>query len=170
MLRFSLDVNPSVEIKINQKERILDVIPLNEDGRTIVGDMDFSGSSLDVAVNAIIGSMLQNGYLNELANSVLISVDNNDPVRGMALQERLADEVNKLLQTDSFRGAVLSQTVVKSDELQQMAEQYGITLGKAQLIQEILGKNSLHTFDELAPLSINELNILLGKEGAETPC
>ena len=67
----SLDVNPSVEIKINQKERILDVIPLNEDGRTIVGDMDFSGSSLDVAVNAIIGSMLQNGYLNELANSVL---------------------------------------------------------------------------------------------------
>lgn len=82
----SLDVNPSVEIKINQKERILDVIPLNEDGRTIVGDMDFSGSSLDVAVNAIIGSMLQNGYLNELANSVLISVDNNDPVRGMALQ------------------------------------------------------------------------------------
>ena len=47
-------------------------------------------------------------------------------------------------------------------------EQYGITLGKAQLIQEILGKNSLHTFDELAPLSINELNILLGKEGAET--
>ena len=86
----------------------------------------------------------------------------------MALQERLADEVNKLLQTDSFRGAVLSQTVVKSDELQQMAEQYGITLGKAQLIQEILGKNSLHTFDELAPLSINELNILLGKEGAET--
>lgn len=164
----SLDVNPSVEIKINQKERILDVIPLNEDGRTIVGDMDFSGSSLDVTVNAIIGSMLQNGYLNELANSVLISVDNNDPVRGMALQERLADEVNKLLQTDSFRGAVLSQTVVKSDELQQMAEQYGITLGKAQLIQEILGKNSLHTFDELAPLSINELNILLGKEGAET--
>ena len=140
----SLDVNPSVEIKINQKERILDVIPLNEDGRTIVGDMDFSGGSLDVAVNAIIGSMLQNGYLNELANSVLISVDNNDPVRGMALQERLADEVNKLLQTDSFRGAVLSQTVVKSDELQQMAEQYGITLGKAQLIQEILGKNSLH--------------------------
>ena len=164
----SLDVNPSVEIKINQKERILDVIPLNEDGRTIVGDMDFSGSSLDVAVNAIIGSMLQNGYLNELANSVLISVDNNDPVRGMALQERLTDEVSKLLQTDSFRGAVLSQTVVKSDELQQMAEQYGITLGKAQLIQEILGKNSLHTFDELAPLSINELNILLGKEGAET--
>ena len=128
--------------------------------------MDFSGSSLDVAVNALIGSMLQNGYLNELANSILISVDNDDPVRGADLQARLSAEVDRLLQTDSFSASVLSQTVVRSSELQQMAEQYGITLGKAQLIQDILSRSTLHTFDELAPLSINELNLLLGKETA----
>ena len=162
----SLDVNPSVEIQVNQKERVLNVNPLNEDGRIIVGDMDFTGSSLDVAVNAMIGSMLQNGYLNELANSILISVDNDDPARGADLQARLSAEVDQLLQTDSFSASVLSQTVVRSDALQQTADQYGITLGKAQLIQDILSKSTLHTFDELAPLSINELNLLLGKETA----
>lgn len=162
----SLDVNPSVELQVNQKERVLNVKALNEDGRIIVGNMDLSGSSLDVAVNALIGSMLQNGYLNELANSILISVDNDDPVRGADLQARLSAEVDRLLQTDSFSASVLSQTVVRSSELQQMAEQYGITLGKAQLIQDILSKSTLHTFDELAPLSINELNLLLGKETA----
>ena len=162
----SLDVNPSVELQVNQKERVLNVKALNEDGRIIVGDMDFSGSSLDVAVNALIGSMLQNGYLNELANSILISVDNDDPVRGADLQARLSAEVDRLLQTDSFSASVLSQTVVRSSELQQTAEQYGITLGKAQLIQDILSRSTLHTFDELAPLSINELNLLLGKETA----
>ena len=162
----SLDVNPSVELQVNQKERVLNVKAMNEDGRIIVGDMDLSGSSLDVAVNALIGSMLQNGYLNELANSILISVDNDDPVRGADLQARLSAEVDRLLQTDSFSASVLSQTVVRSSELQQMAEQYGITLGKAQLIQDILSRSTLHTFDELAPLSINELNLLLGKETA----
>ena len=162
----SLDVNPSVELQVNQKERVLNVKALNEDGRIIVGDMDFTGSSLDVAVNAMIGSMLQNGYLNELANSILISVDNDDPVRGADLQARLSAEVDRLLQTDSFSASVLSQTVVRSSELQQTAEQYGITLGKAQLIQDILSRSTLHTFDELAPLSINELNLLLGKETA----
>lgn len=160
----SLDVNPSVELQVNQKERVLNVKAMNEDGRIIVGDMDLSGSSLDVAVNALIGSMLQNGYLNELANSILISVDNDDPVRGADLQARLSAEVDQLLQTDSFSASVLSQTVVRSSELQQMAEQYGITLGKAQLIQDILSRSTLHTFDELAPLSIHELNLLLGKE------
>ncbi|MBP8620255.1 MAG: PepSY domain-containing protein [Firmicutes bacterium] len=157
----SLDVNPSIEIQVNQKERVLDVIPLNDDGKIIVGDMDFSGSNLDVTVHAIIGSMLQNGYLNELTNSILISVDNNDPARGAALQERLTAEVNRLLQTDTFSGSVLSQTVAKNDDLQQLAEKYGITMGKAQLIQAILVENPLHTFEDLVPLSINELNLLL---------
>lgn len=157
----SIDVNPSVEIQVNRKERVLDVIPLNEDGTIIVGDMDLSGSDLKVAVNALIGSMLQNGYLNELANSILISVDSSDPIRGAELQERLAAEVNKLLQTDAFSGAVLSQTIAENDSLRQAARDYGITTGKAQLIQEILAGSTLHTFAELAPLSINDLNLLL---------
>jgi len=164
----SLDVNPSIEIQVNQKERVLQVIPLNDDGKIIIGDMDFSGSNLDVTVHAIIGSMLQNGYLNELTNSILISVDNNDPTRGAALQERLTAEVNRLLQTETFSGSVLSQTVAKSDDLQQLAEKYGITKGKTQLIQAILSENPLHTFEDLVPLSINELNLLLNTKPAAT--
>lgn len=157
----SLDVNPSIEIQVNQKERVLDVIPLNEDGKVIVGTMDFSGSDLNVTVNALIGSMLQNGYLNDRANSILISVDGSNQTRGAALQGRLTAEVNKLLQTDGFNGAVLSQTVVQSEELETLAAEYGITQGRAQLIQEILRERPLHTFEDLAPLSINELNLLL---------
>ena len=165
----SLDVNPSVEITVNRKERVLQVTPLNADGEIIVGDMDFRGSDLRVAVNAIIGSMLQNGYLTELANSVLISVDNSDTARGAEMQARLTDEVNRLLQTDTFSGAVLSQTVAKDDALRQLAESYGITVGKAQLIREILDDDGRHTFGELTSLSINELNLLRqGAPAAET--
>ena len=159
----SLDVNPSVEIRVNRKDRVLDVCPLNEDGRLIVGEMDFSGSDLNVTVNALIGSMLRNGYLSELSNSILISVDNKDSARGKILQEQLAAQVDQILQIDAFRGAVLSQTVVKSDELRQLAEKYGITMGKAQLIQDILKGSTAHGFDDLAALSINELNLLLSK-------
>ena len=156
----SLDVNPSVEIQVNRKDQVLEVTPLNEDGKRVIGDMDFSGSDLDVTVNALIGSMLQNGYLSELANSILISVDNDDAQRGAELQEQLTQEVNNLLQTNSFSGAVLSQTVSDDNTLRAQAEQYGITLGKAQLIQQIAAENSRYTFADLVPLSINELNLL----------
>lgn len=157
----SLDVNPSIQISVNEKERVLEVIPLNDDARVVIGDMDFSGSDIDVAVNALIGSMLRNGYLSEMANSILISVDGSDPVKSGQLQQRLAQEVSSLLQTDSFSGSVLSQTITDDASLSAMAEAYGITVGKAQLIQEILNSSVGNTFEELAPLSINELNLIL---------
>lgn len=163
----SLEVNPSIQIMVNEKERVLEVKALNKDGAIVVGDMDFSGSDIDVTVNALIGSMLRNGYLNELANSILISVDNDDPVKGGRLQEKLTEEVNQLLEADGFFGAVLGQTLMNDNTLQQQADRYGITTGKAQLIQQILDSTTGHTFEELAPLSINELNLIIASGAAE---
>lgn len=157
----SLDVNPSIEITVNRNERVLAVTPRNEDGRTVVGDMDFAGSDIDVAVNALIGSMLRSGYLNDIANSILVSVDSADPAAAALLQERLAAEISGLLQTDTFSGAVLSQTVAHGDaELLELADTYGITAGKAELIRRLAAQNTLYTVEELAALSINELNLL----------
>lgn len=163
----SLEVNPSIEIAVNEKERVLNVKALNKDGEIVIGDMDFSGSDIDVVINALIGSMLRNGYLNELANSILISVDNADPEKGTILQERLTEKVNELLEADGFFGAVLGQTLTDDSELQKQADLYGITLGKAQLIEQILESTQGHTFEELALLSINELNLLLGTAGTD---
>lgn len=156
----SLDVNPSIEIKMNRQERVLEVNALNEDAKIILGDMDFSGSSLDVAVNALIGSMIRNGYLSDLANSILISVESSDAVRNAELQKKLSDEISQIISSNSFEGAVLSQSVVNDDEIQKLADEYGITVGKAQLISRILSGNPLYTFESLASLSINELNLL----------
>lgn len=164
----SLDVNPSVEIQMNRKEKVLDVVALNEDGEQVIDGMDLSDSDLDVAVNALIGSMLQNGYLSELANSILISVDNDDAERSVALQEQLTQKVENLLQTNSFSGAVLSQAVTGDRTLQEQADQYGITPGKAQLIQQITEANNRYTFADLVPLSINELNLLRTSGGNES--
>ena len=41
-------------------------------------------------------------------------------------------------------------------------------MGKTQLIQAILSENSIHTFEDLVPLSINELNLLLNTKPAAT--
>ena len=156
----SLDVNPSIEIEVNKNERVLRVVPLNEDGKTVVGDMDFKGSDLEMTVNALVGSMLRGGYISEAANSILVSIDNSDPDQSAALREKLAQEISGLLETDTFSGAVLSQSVSKNKELKKLADEYGITLGKAQLILQITEQDSRYTFEELVPLTINELNLI----------
>ncbi len=156
----SLDVNPSVEISINKNEKVLDVDALNEDGLAIIGNMDFAGSSLDVTVNALIGSMLRNGYLTDLTNSILISVDGKDPVLNAAVRQKVSEDVNNYLAQETFIGAVLSQTVSADDTLRAAAEENGISAGKAQFVQQIVDQNSFFNFTDLAGLSINELNLL----------
>ena len=74
----SLDVNPSVEIIVNRQDKVLEANSRNADGDVILKEMDLKGSDLNVAVNAIIGSMVRNGYINELSNSVLVSVNSKD--------------------------------------------------------------------------------------------
>ena len=163
----ALDVNPSIELGVNKKEQVVSVSPKNEDGVKVIGDMKLKGSDLRVAVNAIIGSMLRAGYISEMANSILISVDSGDPVKSAEMQSRLSAEVKGLLDTGSFRGAVLSQTISDDPDTRRLAEQYGITEGKAQLIRQITQNNAAHTFEELAGLSVNELN-LIGGSGSKS--
>lgn len=157
----SLDVNPSVTLNVNSKEKVLSAVPVNEDGGDILAGMDLTGVQLDVAMNAIVGALLTQGYVDELANSILITVEDDDAGRGARLQQELTDQADAILANTSVNGAILSQTIQNSQQLQELSDTYGITTGKAALIQTIVDTgNSLHTFEELVGLSINDLNLL----------
>ncbi len=165
-----LDVNPSLSISVNAREKVLSVDPLNEDARVVLGDMDLEGAGLDVAVNALIGSMLRSGYLSDLQNSILVSVENDDGDRSAALQAKVADSISQALSGDSLSGAVLSQTLSPADaELTQLAAQYGISLGKAALIQEVTAQDPTLTFAGLAPMSVNEIALIASSKNLTTP-
>lgn len=122
-----LDVNPSLSMTVSSKERVLSVTPFNQDAEVILGDMDLTGTDLDVAVNALIGSMLQNGYLSDIQNAILVSVENQDAAKSAQLQQHLTDTINSVFQGGSLEGAVLSQTVTESADLNALAQQYGIS-------------------------------------------
>ena len=71
----SLDVNPSIEISIDKNERVLDANPINDEASEIIGEMNLKGSDIDVACNAIVGSMLTHGYLTDIQNSLLDDIN-----------------------------------------------------------------------------------------------
>ena len=99
-----LDVNPSLSMTVSSKERVLSVTPFNQDAEVILGDMDLTGTDLDVAVNALIGSMLQNGYLSDIQNAILVSVENQDAAKSAQLQQHLTDTINSVFQGGSLEG------------------------------------------------------------------
>lgn len=85
----SLDVNPSIALTVNRQEKVLSAQPMNDDAAVVLEGMELKGTQLDVALNAIVGSLLKNGYVDELANSILITVEDDDAARGTRLQQSL---------------------------------------------------------------------------------
>lgn len=106
-----LDVNPSIVLELNQREKVVQARALNEDAEVVLEGMDLSGADLNVAINALIGSLLRNGYINELANSILVTVEGQDLDKETQLQERLTQEINDILQASSIEASVLGQTL-----------------------------------------------------------
>lgn len=160
-----LDVNPSLALRVNSKEKVTSVEALNEDAKEILQGMELKGTSLETAVNAIIGSMLQKGYLSELQNSILVSVENHDATRSEQLQQKVSELISNATQNSSLDSAVLSQTINDTDtELSVLAQNYNISLGKAALIQEVIAQDPMKSFEELAGLNINELALIISSQ------
>ena len=175
----SLDVNPSIELKVNKREKVLSCIPLNEEARTVLSSMgdgaDLKGTKLDVAVNAIVGALVSNGYLDSISSAIMISVEDKDQARAVKLQQELTGAVDAVLQAQASNASILSQTVDASVELDQQAKANNISTGKASLVNQVIALNSDLKFEELAQLSVEELKDLakigapampIGKEAA----
>ena len=160
----SLDVNPSIELKVNRSEKVLVCTPLNEDAKDILADMsngaDLKGAKLDVAVNAIVGSLVRNGYLDSISSAIMISVEDKDTARAEKLQRELTSTVDGVLQTSEAKAAVLTQTLTQDAGREQQARENNISTGKAALVNHVLALNSALKFDELAKLSVEELKDL----------
>ena len=169
----SLDVNPSIELKVNRSEKVLACAPLNEDAKAILADMsngaDLKGAKLDVAVNAIVGSLVRNGYLNSISSAIMISVEDNDTARAEKLQRELTSAVDGVLQTSEAKAAVLTQTLTQDAAREQQARENDISTGKAALVNRVLAINPSLKFDALAKLSVEELKDLAEADAPAMP-
>lgn len=156
----SLDVNPSIQLQVNKNEKVLSADALNEDAEVILDGMDLKGTQLKVAVNAIVGSLLQNGYLDRLSSAILISVEDDDALRAARLESDLTSEVGTALQNASAGAAVLSQVVGYDAELISLAQGSSISVGKAAMVRDVQALNGQLDFNALSALSVEELKQL----------
>lgn len=157
----ALDVNPSLMIELDKKDNVVNVITNNTDAEMIIGNMDLIGVDSNVAINAIIGSMVIHGYINESSNSLLLSIQSNDLIKQEELRTRYTQVIIDLLSSSTINGSVMSQVLVLSQDAEDLSEQLGISEAKAELILSIAAIDPRVIVEDLSLLSINDLNILL---------
>ncbi len=169
----AFDVNPSMELEINKDEKVVNVVALNAEAEVVLADMDLEKVDVNVAVNAIIGSMLKNGYLSVNQNSILISVNSKDKTKAAELQQTISADIEQILRTSHIEASVIAQTFEKDAETEQKAEENHISAAKATLINKIIeagltdANGNAYTYETLANMKVNELKMLLESKEVE---
>ncbi len=168
----AFDINPSIELELDKKERVVEARALNADAEKVLASLDLIGAELDDAVDAIVVSMVQNGYLSVEQNSILVSVKSGNTDRATALQNIIQSDIKAKLEASNIDASIITQIFDDDDDdIERIAGQKGISVAKAILIKKVIesgitdSDGIAYDYDRLAALKINQLKLLIESKG-----
>jgi len=162
-----IDVNPGVEIVTNKKNKVLNVQSTNKDGADVIDNMDLKNTELKVAVNALIGSMVQKGYIVNNNTGILVTVRNDNPEKANKVKEEILYDINFALYTNDVQANVMNQTFKNNADANKFARENNISIGKAVFILNLAAKDSSLDAKELAKMKVTDIANLVAKKGID---
>ena len=162
-----IDVNPGVEIVTNKKNKVLNVQSTNKDGADVIDNMDLKNTELKVAVNALIGSMVQKGYIVNNNTGILVTVRNDNPEKANKVKEEILYDINFALYTNDVQANVMNQTFKNTADADKFARENNISIGKAVFVLNLAAKDSSLDAKELAKMKVTDIANLVAKKGID---
>ena len=162
-----IDVNPGVEIVTNKKNKVLNVQSTNKDGADVIDNMDLKNTELKVAVNALIGSMVQKGYIVNNNTGILVTVRNDNPEKANKVKEEILYDINFALYTNDIQANVMNQTFKNTADANKFARENNISIGKAVFVLNLAAKDSSLDAKELAKMKVTDIANLVAKKGID---
>lgn len=153
----SLDANQSIEIVTNKHKQILSVKAFNQEAQMLLDEQDFDQGNLEDSVNVIISTMIQNGYLDDNKNVVMVSVENQSSEKANDLAVSLNQVIKDSATAQNVTTTVVMQSVVPDQGAVAQAEQYSVSAGKLNVMQEIAATDSSLSMGTLAAMSLTDL-------------
>ncbi len=162
-----IDVNPGVEIVTNKKNKVLQVQSTNQDGAAVIDGMNLKNTELKVAVNALIGSMVQKGYIQNDNTGILVTVRNDNEDKANKVKAEVLNDINTALSTNSVQATVINQTVKTTVDAKKFAAENNISIGKAVFVLNLAAKDASLDAKELAKMKVSEIASLVVQKGID---
>ena len=153
---FTMDVNPSVEYTIAKSGAVKSIRSLNSDAENALSDVALGKQSVETALTRTVAAYEACGYMKNGEATVLISFDSRLDANA-ELKASLSAEIQQTLeQTDAVGTLVFHSELTENAEAAKIAEEFHVSLGRADWILAAADKTGLPT-DEVARMSLDEL-------------
>ena len=166
---FTMDVNPSVEYTIAKSGAVKSIRSLNSDAEAALSGIVPGRQSVEAALTRTVAAYEACGYMENGEATVLISFDSRLDANA-ELKASLSAEIQQALeQTDAVGTLVFHSELTENAEAAKIAEEFHVSLGRADWILTAANKTGLPT-DEVARMSLDELLKFQEVSGISSVC
>lgn len=155
-----IDVNPGIQMEVNDRGIVVKLEATNDDGAALVEELAVTGTDCQEAVKKIVSVLQENEYITNLKNSVLVSVANSDESFAESLRAAIVDTIQVLDDNTDYDLSILSQIITDISEYAEIAEQHSMSAGRAALIMKTCKAHEEFVFEQLEGHNIQTINQL----------
>ena len=144
----TIDINPSLEIRLNKSNIVKSIIPLNDDAKSII-NKSMQGKKLDNTLKLLTDNAIEEGYIDEQVDILIHSegiITNNE------VQNKLISTLDK---KNIAANIIKVDTITKEDKA--LSKKYNISVSKAAYINQVTKENQNIDVSYLVEKSVNEL-------------
>ena len=164
-----MDVNPSVEYTIAKSGAVKSIRSLNSDAEAALSGIVPGRQSVEAALTRTVAAYEACGYMENGEATVLISFDSRLDANA-ELKASLSAEIQQALeQTDAVGTLVFHSELTENVEAAKIAEEFHVSLGRADWILTAANKTGLPT-NEVARMSLDELLKFQEVSGISSVC
>ncbi|MDD2973082.1 MAG: hypothetical protein PHE02_13245 [Lachnospiraceae bacterium] len=144
----SIDVNPSVELTMNELKRVISAKAYNEDGEILLRDMWVKGKKYTEAIESIVESAAMQPYLTEDA-ALTFTITSNDQEKSKVLQA----QINESSACRKHNG----QSVVADITHVSEAHENGLSFGKYTAYLQLTQYDKSVTIEQSHHMTMSEI-------------
>lgn len=159
----AVDINPSLELKVNALDRVISLKGRNSDGVAVVEEVDVSGMTYDDAMQRILLSHGLEPYL-EQGSTITITVAGGDNAHG---EEMLSKVLCRAYNIAAEENVVYYQV---SWETVRAADAAGLCIPRYLAWQQLMQEDPSITAEDVKQLTKEEIHQMVQMDIVENPC
>lgn len=154
-----LDVNPGLRFDIAEDRTVVDVAATNADGSALIDGVraETAGLQLNDALAKAVARLAEAGGISKTNDTVLLAVVANDRAEEKKIGGGASFAIEKSMRKSGVYGSVVTCSVQPVKRVADLADEYVISVSKAQFIIRLLDFDPAYPAERLASMTISEL-------------
>ncbi|MGM9665332.1 MAG: hypothetical protein ACI3XX_02195, partial [Eubacteriales bacterium] len=148
-------INPEIELVVDKDEKVVSVNAINEDGETVLCELDLVGMTVEEAGEAFTDMAAELGFIDVDSEETTVYIMGNGENEELvnSIEEKLTEKINGYFDKKGIFGKVSRESLKEYEEL---AREWAISERDARMVSRILELYPEMTEEEVLALSLEE--------------